>query len=294
MKQALATAMIIAIWFLMPISGKGANLNSVVEFMENGSIDWTAGVVEAKGVGIPATYAYHPRSSTLQNEILADARNKAGHNLLETLVSLRINSQSRVIDVVENYPSLMIQLKNMAHKAPEIERLRKYSYDGALEVWSQMNLSGGFSQLFLPPEIRQIEPIRQVPNSDNHVKPRTSLRMAEIFSGMVVDARGIQAIPVLAPKILDENLEEVFGPAHISREFAVQRGLVRYITSLDKAKSHPRVADNPLIVKALKALEPGRCDFVISNADAAKVRSSSEHLLFMRECRVLIVLDAIQ
>ena len=108
---------------------------------------------------------------------------------------------------------------------------------------------------------------------------------------MVVDARRIQAVPVLAPRILDESLEEVFGSAYVSREFAVQRGMVLYTTDLWKAKFHPRVSDNPLIVKALKSPWPGRCDFIISNADAAKLRSSSEHLLFMRECRVIIVLD---
>ena len=111
---------------------------------------------------------------------------------------------------------------------------------------------------------------------------------------MVVDARGIQAVPVLAPRVLDENLEEVFGPAYVSREFAVQRGMVSYTTDLWKAKFHPRVSDNPLIVRALKSLWPGRCEFIISNADAAKLRSASEHLLFMRECRVIIVLDGMQ
>jgi hypothetical protein len=46
-----------------------------------------------------------------------------------------------------------------------------------------------------------------------------------------------------------------------------------------------------LIVKALKVLWPGRCDFIISNADAAKLKSASEHLKFLKECRVIIVLD---
>ena len=111
---------------------------------------------------------------------------------------------------------------------------------------------------------------------------------------MVVDARGIQAVPVLAPRILDENLEEVFGPAYVSREFAVQHGIVRYTTDKWKAKFDLRVSDNPLIVKALKTLWPGRCDFIISNADAAKLRSASEHLAFLKGCRVIIVMDQMQ
>ncbi len=290
MKRQLVKAFVITFFTLISVSGNGADLRSLVESKKNGIIDWTAGVVEAKGIGIPATY--DAKSLAQREDLLSDAISKAGHNLLETVVSLRINSRDRVIDIVENFPSIMTQLRDMAQKAPELERLRKYQYDGSVEVWSQMSLSGGFAQLILPPEIRQIEPIKQVLKPNSPSRSLTRSRSRDIFTGMVVDARGIQAVPVLAPRVLDENLEEVFGPAYVSREFAVQRGMVSYTTDLWRAKFHPRVSDNPLIVKALKSLWPGRCEFIISNADAAKLRSASEHLLFMRECRVIIVLDA--
>jgi len=294
MKRRLVKAFVITILTLISAPGNGAELRSLIEFQKNGAIDWTAGVVEAKGIGVPATYTYYAKPQAHRDDILSEAINKAGHNLLETIVSLRINSRDRVIDIIENFPSIMKQLRDMANKAPEVERLRKYQYDGTVEVWSQMPLSGGFSQLILPPEIRQIEPIKQVLKPNSASKLRTRSRSSEIFTGMVVDARGIQAVPVLAPRVLDENLEEVFGPAYVSREFAVQHGMVRYTTDLWRAKFNPRVSDNPLIVKALKTIWPGRCDFIVSNAAAAKLRSASEHLLFMRECRVIIVLDGMQ
>ena len=291
MKNQLIKVVIVAMLALISATGNGADPRSLIEIKKNGTIDWTTGVVEAKGVGVPAPYTYPPKPRAQGEEILSEAITKSGHNLLETIVSLRIDSHNRVIDIVENFPSIMKQLRDMAQKAPEIEKLRKYQYDGTVEAWSQMPLSGGFSQLILPPEIRQIEPIKQVFKPKSPSKLRTRSRSSEIFTGMVVDARNIQAVPVLAPKIMDENLEEVFGPAFVSREFAVQHGIIRYTTDLWKAKFHPRVSYNPLIVKALKTILPGRCDFIISNADAAKLRSASEHLLFMRECRVVIVLD---
>lgn len=294
MKIHFKFVLIITILTLVSASGNGADPHSLIEFSKNGTIDWTAGVAKAKGIGVPTTYTYNTKPKDSLEDILSEAINKAGHNLLETIVSLRIDSQNRVIDIVENFPSIMVQLRDMAHKAPEIKRLRKFQHDGGVEVWSQMPLSGGFAQLILPPEIRQIEPIKQVLKPNSSASMQTRSRSSEIFTGMVVDARGLQAVPVLAPKVLDQNLEEVFGPAYVSREFAVQHGVVRYTTDLRKAKFHPRVSDNPLIVKALKVLGAGRCDFVISNTDTAKLRSSSEHLLFMRECRVIIVLDGMR
>jgi len=41
----------------------------------------------------------------------------------------------------------------------------------------------------------------------------------------------------------------------------------------------------------LRTQWPGLCDFVIKNIDATKLRSASEHLTFLRECRVIIILD---
>lgn len=294
MKKLLVKAFLIMILTGTSAGVYGADPRSLIEVKENGTINWTAGVVEAIGTGVPRTYTYNGKPQAHRPETVSEALNKAQHNLLETIVSLRINSQSRVIDIVENYPSMMNQLKDMTHKTPEVEKLRKYHYDGTVDVWSQMRLSGGFSQLILPPEIRQIEPIKQVLPRKNPSRSRTRTRSSKIFTGMVVDARGLQAVPVLAPRILDENWEEVFGPAYASREFAVQHGMVRYTSDMWKAKFHLRVSDNPLIVKALKTLWPGRCDFIISNADAAKLRSASEHLVFLKECRVIIVLNPMQ
>ena len=270
---------------------RASDIRSLIEFKENGTIDWTKGIVAARGLEDQTSYSYLKKSQGQNRQTIAAAMTKARHNLLETIVGIRINAENRVIDIVENYPTVMSQLKAMTYQAPEINDLRRHLYDGTVEVWSQMKLNGGFTQLILPPDIRQIESIKQLMPGKNTASIRTRSRSSEIYTGMVVDARGIQAIPVIAPRILDENLEEVFGPTYASREFAVQNGVARYTTNIWKAKFDNRVGDNPIVVKALKTKWPGRCDFIISNADADKLRSASEHLLFRRECRVIIVLD---
>jgi hypothetical protein len=247
--------------------------------------------VAARGVETPTTYSYYNKARGPGQQTIAQAMIKARHNLLETIVGIRINAENRVIDLIENYPSIMSQLKGMTNQASEVDTLRQHLYNGTVEVWSQLKLNGGFSQLILPPDIRQIESIKQVRPEKNSTRLRSRSRSSEIYTGMVVDARGIQAIPVIAPRILDENLEEVFGPTYASREFAVQKGVARYTTNIWQAKFDLRVSDNPIVVKALKTIWPGRCDFIISNSDADKLRSASEHLLFLRECRVIIVLD---
>jgi hypothetical protein len=291
-KRRLILAYLIILLFHSAGAAYAADARTLIEFRDNGTIDWTKGVVTARGIVDPTTYGYYNKSQGQRQQSIDEAINKSRHNLLETIVGIRINSEIRVIDIVENSPPMMYQLKGMTYRAPEVDSLRRYLYDGTVEVWSRMKLNGGFTQLILPPEIRQIESIKQVGPGKNSSRLRSGSQYSQIYTGMVVDARGIQAIPVIAPRIFDENLEEVFGPNYASREFAVQQGVARYTTNIWQAKFDLRVSENPIVVKALKTIWPGRCDFIISNTDADKLRSASEHLLFLRECKVIIVLDS--
>ena len=186
--------------------------------------------------------------------------------------------------------TIMTQIKDMVYNATEIEKFRKYMSDGSVEVLLQMNLHGGLTQLVLPQEIRQIEGIKQIKPGANSsgVNPNS---VPEAYTGLLVDARSIELHPALVFKILDENLEEVFGPAFVSREFVVQQGMAAFYTDIESAKSDPRIADHPLTVKALRTDWPSRCNIVISNADASKLKSASHHLLFLKESRVVILLS---
>jgi hypothetical protein len=184
----------------------------------------------------------------------------------------------------------MAQIKDMVYDAAEAEEFRKYMSDGSVEVLLQMNLRGGFAQLVLPEEIHQIESIKQIKRGENTTAGSTN-SVSEAYTGLLVDATNIELEPALVFKILDENLEEVFGPAFVSREFAVQQGMAGYYNDIEFAKSDPRVSDKPLTVKALRTDYPSRSNIVISNADAAKLKSASQHLQFLKESRVVILLS---
>jgi hypothetical protein len=95
----------------------------------------------------------------------------------------------------------------------------------------------------------------------------------------------------MSPKIFDEYGQEVYGPGYVSREFVVQEGMAGYAKDLTAAQTNPRVTEEPFTVKGLRTEGPGRSNIVISNADAAKIRSASENLSFLKKCRVMIVLD---
>ena len=279
----------IAFLSLVYTSGYGAEAIGLLENNETGTIDWSTGVVQAKGISAPIKKEV---DKTTPNSLkaLSEAKNNARLKLLETVKQIKIDSSHIVGDMAAQHKTIMTQIKDMVYNATEIEQFRKYMTDGSVEVLLQMNLNGGFAQLVLPGEIQQIEGIKQI-QTDANSAGVISKSASQACTGLLVDARSIEMHPALVFRILDENLEEVFGPAFVSREFVVQQGMAAYYTDEESARSDPRISDRPLTVKALRTDWPSRSDIIISNADASKLKSASENLQFLKESRVVILLS---
>jgi hypothetical protein len=260
-------------------SGYCAESKGFLEKKETGVIDWTNGIVTAWGISTPIKKdAVMPKPPN--SKALSEAKNKARHKLLETVKQIQVDASQSVGNIADRNKTIMAQIQDMVYHATEIEKSRRYMSDGSIEVHLQLNLHGGFAQLILPPQIRQIEMIKQLKPGENASDLKSNAG-TNGYTGLLVDARNIEVIPALVPKLLDENLTEVFGPAFVSREFVVQRGMAAYYNDIESAKADPRVANQPLVVKALRTDWPRRCDIVISNGDASKLKSTSDHLQFL-------------
>jgi hypothetical protein len=236
--------------------------------------------------------------SELENQMAAreqaraSAAAEARQKLLEILHGLRIDTSYRLGDITATDTQVENQIRTMVAHLPVLDQLETVGSDGSIAVQLMMSIRGGFAQLILPEDIRKIESITKVlPAKNISASTPTTSTEADTFTGLIIDARGILVEPALAPKILDERLEEVYGPEFASREYAIQNGIASYYTDMQKAAANPRVAGQPLVIKAMRTAWPGLCDLVISNVDATKLRSSSKHLMFLRECRVIIVTD---
>jgi hypothetical protein len=271
------------------ISWSSAEAIGLLEKKDTGTIDWASGVVQARGISAPIKKEAE-KAPPNSPKALSEAKNDARIKLLETVKKIKIDTNCSVGDIAAKNKKIMAQIKDMVYDAAEAEEFRKYISDGSVEVLLQMNLRGGFAQLVLPEEIHQIESIKQIKRGAKSTAGSTN-SVSETYTGLLVDARNIELEPALVFKILDENLEEVFGPAFVSREFAVQQGMAVYYNDIESAKSDPRISDKPLTVKALRTDYPSRSNIVISNADASKLKSASHHLLFLKESRVVILLS---
>jgi len=290
MKKHSIFSIILVVLLTLPVSLYCAEWEDFMEPMASGTINWTKGVVQAKGIGAPPEKYYgKPQARPMA---LRAAKLDAMRNLLEATQGVRINSRTTVKDFAVESDIIMSQVQGMVKGAQIVKQ--EYLSDGTVEITMQMSLQGGFAQLVLPQEIKQIESIKPIlPATKKPVTPSIQILEPEVavYTGLVIDARGISVRPAMAPKILSENGQEVYGSAFVSREFAVQQGMSGYAKVLTAAQSNPRVTNNPLTVKGLRTDGPGRSDIIVSNADAARLRSASEHLSFLKKCRVMIVVD---
>jgi len=269
---------------VVPCRGAG----DVIEQFDNGWVNWSRGKIHAEGRC--RSDQNNPQKAVNCEKVLANAKMKARHNLLKTTKSVRVKNDLTIGAYAGKNDVIMVKLMDMVKQAPVIQQ--KYSTDGTAKITVEMTLSGGLSQLVLPAEIKHVEAIKPVsPPTPGHPPLSTPTPGKELYSGLIVDARGLNILPVMTPKILDENRQEVYGPAFVSRELAVQKGLCHYETDMGVARSHEKMADNPLTVKGLRYGGPSKTDIIISNRDALKLKSDSEHLIFLKKCQVIIVVD---
>jgi hypothetical protein len=112
-----------------------------------------------------------------------------------------------------------------------------------------------------------------------------------VFSGLIIDCRGLGIKPALSPKVLDEDGREIYGSAFISKDWATKYGVVGYSKDVAEAAKLDRVGKTPGQIKAAKAAGQNSTDIVISNTDASDVRSASANLKFLSECRVVFIVD---
>ena len=111
------------------------------------------------------------------------------------------------------------------------------------------------------------------------------------YSGILIDAKGLEYRPALFPKVVTESGDEVISADFTKPEQLAQTGLVGYFHDRTQTLTSDRIGSNPLIVRALSVAGTNSCDLVISHADAAKIHGSKANLDLLSRCRVGFLID---
>lgn len=249
-------------------------------------INYEDGYVEALGIG--AVDPAKIKGTNARPMCLRAATVDAYRNLLEATKGIQIDSRTTIRDFVTESDVINAAVSGFVKGAQVVGR--DYLSDGTCEVTLRMSLSGKFAQTIIPKAIEQAQKQDQAPPEPKPTAPAPKPE-APVYTGMVVDARGLGARPAMAPKIVDESGAEVYGSMIVDKTYAVSQGISGYARDLTAAQGNQRVTDNPITVKGLSAEGAGKADIKISSADAKNLLAAAENLNFMKKCRVMIVLD---
>ncbi len=256
-----------------------------------GEVDWERRVVRAVGIGAPNPNA--PNMAVKRAGAIRAAKLVALRELGETVKGMYLSGKTKVENFVTTNDEIGAQFEGIL-KSFRMIGGPKYFDDGSVEVTVEMSIDGDLANLTMPKsefkEENSLQPTENFNNTQTGSESTTTTQNSGIFTGLIINCQEVNLRPALAPKVIDEDGREVYGTANVSREYAVQQGMMGYLKDLQKAAGNTRVGANPYQIKAINSSGTNKADIVISNADAQKVRELGSKLNFLRECRVIAVL----
>lgn len=268
MRLTIATSFV-GILMLLWVETASAQ-NVVQQIGMNGAVDFTQRTITATGIGVSGGMGGRAG-------VIRAAKLDALRNLLEVINGIALSSETTVENQMLASDVVKTRVQGIAKNYRMVGEPRYYD-DGSIEVTIEMSLDGPFLEAILPEGMGTGQLL-------------SSAVMGVAYTGLIVDATGLGARPALAPRILNEDGEEVYGSSFVSREWAIKYGMVGYEKEMESALKNDRITDKPLIAKGLNATGSNRADIVISNQDAESLHSMKENLSFLQKGRVIVILD---
>ena len=92
------------------------------------------------------------------------------------------------------------------------------------------------------------------------------------------------------PHGFDEAGNELYGSAYVEQEFVLKHGMAGYVKDLEQAEANDRVAEST-DSQSCRGRWQNKTDIVLADQDAARIRQLAANLNFLREARVVVLVD---
>ena len=253
---------------------------------ESACVDWDRGVVMAEGLGAPASSA----KNTAQKNATAlrAAKLDAARNMLEMIKGITLSSSTTMRAAMVQNDTIRTQVQGRLFGLRPSGKPRYFS-DGSVSILMEASLRQTIPDEALTSSTG--EATREISGPSSGSSGSARLDPGKVYTGLIIDARGSGAQPAMSPKIYDEEGNELFGSAYVDQEFVQKHGMAGYVRNLDQALANDRVQGTPAVLKALSSSGANQTDLILSKSDADQLRGLADHLNFLREARVVIVLD---
>ena len=259
--------------------------NQCTKNFREGCIDWANGVFYAVGFGVPNTKFKSAAQRNYSAQVAAEQ--VAMRNLLRLVETTLLDSETTVQDGMLESDRIRTKIKGKIRHVQMVGAPR-YMSDGSVNVTMKMQMREVIKVLAEDPGIKAFSAPQEIQTPQALGSASTA---SGVFTGLLIDARGTEISPALSPKVLNEDGDVIYGFADVDRQFSLEQGMIGYLKDPQAARTNERIKGRPFEIKALHSSGKNNADLVISNADGVRLRQMNREQSFLREARVMVVLD---
>lgn len=271
---------------------------------DEGEIDWSKGVLSATGVGLMPRE--EPNRARAYLKARGYARLDALANLLMLVDRIQIDAQYTGADYMAQSEEIRASVSGFLRGAMITDE-RKIYIEGqeAVQVTVSIPMSGqrGLSSVLLKPTLTPTPP--PAPAAPEPALPRIEILRPNLpvsesppsvegnYTGLIIDARGLNLQPAMAPRILRADGTPLYGAGNYDPDLVVEKGLAAYYKDLESARKDVRAGSNPLILRPIGVYRRAvaTTDVVLSDTDATKLLEENKRTKFLDKLQVVFVVD---
>ena len=238
---------------------------------KHGEILWAKNTIRATGSGAPDLKAANVAVARLGAE--RAAKLDALRNILEATKGVRVSTNKSVGHVLAGNQALEAKIQGWV-KGFRVIDTRYYS-DGGVDLVVEVDMDGVLFDAFLKGAKGK--------KADAHQG-----KEPDLFTGLILNAKGLGFEPALAPSVVSESGEKLFDVSFVHQDVLAKSGVVAYADTLDKAQKDKRSGARPLVIRALRTISPASSDLVVPDKDVDKLKSLGG---ILAAGKVLVVID---
>ncbi|MFP4479570.1 MAG: hypothetical protein ACOC43_01805 [Desulfohalobiaceae bacterium] len=260
---------------------------------ETGRIDWHTGLVMSQGQGFLPQQGLNNEQA--RKMALRQALIQARQSLWRTLQGIRIHQDLTLQDLLQDNKHVRSRVQGLVHNAQILDKI--VIRDQILLVTVGINLWGDFARLVIPDAVWFSASSNRSSSLDGDSGPFLQKQLLEVraqaYTGLILQARGLDVEPALVCTVQDEEGNHVFGPAQADPQIALKQGMALFAQSADpRLNKNVRVGSHPLRVSVLESGSESGCHLVVDSDSGALLRQVARQPgNFLQKCRVLIELD---
>jgi hypothetical protein len=210
----------------------------------------------------------------------------AQRNLLEIIKGVRVDSDTRIQDLMAKDDTVYQRVEGVVKGARQRSPARYDSLGGTVEVELECDIYGEMGVESAVAPLPAAGPQSGDVGTGGLSQP--AIQFLRRYSGLVLDAGKAGLKPALFPKLYDESGTLLLDPRELLHAGAFETYTVQYVGTLDQVLAR-REFGQPLVLRVREVRGKFGTDIVLARGDAGELKAMEDALEFLMSTgRVLV------